>query len=252
MMVALTIVRGAFMTTGTDSDKSPGNNDTRLHQKGQIIEVSVFLFLIVPSLIISFFIVKQGSMSFKLIAVSSILRDLALVSLILFFLWRNGEPLERIGWRYKNARTEIALGILLFIPFSLGAGLLDKGLRMVGFTAPATPLPSVIAEKNTTEFLLAVVLVIVVALAEETIFRGYLILRFQNIMANTAAAVLTSAVIFSLGHGYEGSAGVITIGVMGVVFAIIYLWRQSLVAPMVMHFLQDFIGIVLAPLLGIR
>jgi membrane protease YdiL (CAAX protease family) len=123
---------------------------------------------------------------------------------------------------------------------------------MVGFTAPATPLPALIAEKNTAEFLLAAVLVIVVALAEETIFRGYLILRFKNITASTAAAVLTSAVIFSLGHGYEGSAGVITVGVMGVVFALIYLWRQSLVAPMVMHFLQDFIGIVLVPLLGMR
>jgi membrane protease YdiL (CAAX protease family) len=59
-------------------------------------------------------------------------------------------------------------------------------------------------------------------------------------------------VIFSLGHGYEGSAGVITVGFMGLVFALVYLWRGSLVAPMVMHFLQDFIGIVLSPLLGIR
>ena len=111
-------------------------------------------------------------------------------------------------------------------------------------------MPSLIAEKNTAEFLLATVLVMVVALTEETIFRGYLLLRFKSIMASTAA-VLTSAVIFSLGHGYEGSAGVITVGVMGVVFALIYVWRQNLVAPVVMHFLQDFIGIVLVPLLGI-
>lgn len=121
---------------------------------------------------------------------------------------------------------------------------------MAGFTVPATPMPSLIAEKNTAEFLLATVLVMVVALTEETIFRGYLLLRFKSIMASTAA-VLTSAVIFSLGHGYEGSAGVITVGVMGVVFALIYVWRQNLVAPVVMHFLQDFIGIVLVPLLGI-
>ena len=44
----------------------------------------------------------------------------------------------------------------------------------------------------------------------------------------------------------------VTVGTMGLVFAVIYLWRQSLVAPMVMHFLQDFIGIVLAPLLGLK
>jgi membrane protease YdiL (CAAX protease family) len=61
-----------------------------------------------------------------------------------------------------------------------------------------------------------------------------------------------SAAIFALGHGYEGSAGVVTVGVMGLAFALVYLWRQSLVAPMVMHFLQDFIGIVLLPMLGMK
>ncbi len=239
------------MTTDISNDKGSGENHMPSHRKEQIVEVSVFLLLIIPSMIISFFVVKQGGISFVLVAFSSILRDLAMVSLILFFLWRNGEPLELIGWKFKNARKEAVLGIWLFIPFFFGAGLIENGLRMAGFTAPATPMPSLIAEKNTAEFLLATVLVMVVALAEETIFRGYLLLRFKSIMASTAA-VLTSAVIFSLGHGYEGSAGVITVGVMGVVFALIYLWRQSLVVPVVMHFLQDSIGIVLVPLLGLR
>jgi membrane protease YdiL (CAAX protease family) len=81
-------------------------------------------------------------------------------------------------------------------------------------------------------------------------FRGYLILRFKGITASPVAAVLLSAVIFSLGHGYEGTAGVITVGAMGV--ALVYMWRKSLVAPIVMHFLQDFIGIVLLSLLGTK
>lgn len=243
------------MTTGVhdaQEGKIELENSGLSSRKEQIAEVSVFLFLIVPSMIFSFFIVKQGGMSFVLVAFSTILRDLALVSLILFFSWRNGERLELIGWSLKNVRKDAVLGIWLFIPFFFGAGLLEKGLRMVGFSAPATPLPSLIAEKTAPEFLLAAVMVVVVALAEETIFRGYLILRFRNITANTAATALLSAVIFSLGHGYEGSAGVVTVGVMGLVFSLIYLWRQSLVAPVVMHFLQDFIGIVLLPLLGMR
>jgi membrane protease YdiL (CAAX protease family) len=61
--------------------------------------------------------------------------------------------------------------------------------------------------------------------------------------------VLLSSFIFSLGHGYEGTAGLATVGVMGAAFALVYLWRGSLVAPIVMHFLQDFIGIVLLPYL---
>ena len=95
-------------------------------------------------------------------------------------------------------------------------------------------------------------MVIIVAFAEETVFRGYLSLRFKAVTESPSAAILLSAVIFSLGHGYEGSAGVITVSLMGLIFALVYVWRQSLVAPMVMHFLQDFIGIVLLPIVGMK
>jgi membrane protease YdiL (CAAX protease family) len=60
---------------------------------------------------------------------------------------------------------------------------------------------------------------------------------------------LLAAIVFALGHGYEGSLGVVTIGVMGLIFSLVYLWRQSLVAPIVLHFLQNFLAIVVAPYL---
>jgi hypothetical protein len=58
-------------------------------------------------------------------------------------------------------------------------------------------------------------LVVVVALAEEIIFRGYVILRFRTVTGSLPATSLISAAIFSLGHGYEGPAGVITVGILG-------------------------------------
>ena len=238
------------MTNGLYESSVNGASKAQSSSNERLVEVSVFLFLIVPSMALSFFAVKQGSLSFVLVAFATILRDLALVSLILFFIWRNNEPITWIGWTFKNSRKEIALGILLFIPFSFGTGLLEKGLQAIGLSVPSTPLPSFLAARGMVEFLLALVLVVIVALAEETIFRGYLILRFKTITSNPIGAALLSAAIFSLGHGYEGSAGVVTVGVMGVIFALIYIWRQSLVAPIVMHFLQDFIGIVLLPLFG--
>ncbi len=218
------------------------------HRKEQLVEVFVFLFLIIPSMILSFFAFKQGSLNFALVAISVILRDLALVSLILFFIWRNHEPATWIGWTLKNSRKDIFLGIMLFIPFFLLTALLEKGLQAMGLSVPSKA-PSFLAAKGTEEFLLAFILVVIVALAEETIFRGYLLLRFRAITSNPAGAVLLSAVIFSLGHGYEGSAGVVTVGMMGLIFAFVYLWRKSLVVSIVMHFLQDFMGIVLLPLL---
>jgi len=189
--------------------------------KEQAIEVAVFLLLIVPSMVLSIFAVRQGNLSFLLTAVATIFRDLGLVSLILFFLWRNGENVERIGWDLRRAGREVALGVALFIPFTFGAAILEWVLLRIGLSRPATPLPSFLEARGGAELLLAVVLVAVVALAEETIFRGYLMLRFQTVLRGPARAVLLSSVIFSLGHGYEGSAGLVTVGVMGAVFAII-------------------------------
>jgi membrane protease YdiL (CAAX protease family) len=220
--------------------------------KEQAVEVAVFLFLIVPSMVLSLFVVRRGNLSFVLTAVATIFRDLGLVGLILLFLWRNGENVERIGWNFRRAGREAVLGAALFVPLFIGAALLERILLRLGLSRPATPMPSFLAAKGSAEFLLAAVLVVVVAVAEETIFRGYLLLRFQTLLRSSALAVLLSSVIFSLGHGYEGSAGLVTVGVMGAVFAIIYLWRRSLVAPIVMHFLQDFLSIVLLPSLGVK
>ena len=227
-------------------------NSESLSRREQIIEVAVFLFLIAPSMAFSFFAVKEGTISFVLAGVSTILRDLALVSLVIFFLWRNRESVKMIGWVGRNGLREAAIGVLLFIPMFYAAGFLDQLLVAAGFSSPATPMPSLEATGGILESILGFILVTIVAISEETIFREYLLLRFNNIFTSTFFAVVLSAFIFSLGHGYEGTAGVITVGFMGFVFAIVYLWRGSLIAPIVMHFLQDFIGIVLLPLLGAK
>jgi len=215
----------------------------------QSVELGVFLFLIVPSMVLSFAVTRQGQVSFVPVAIMTILRDLALVSLVLFFIWRNGEPFARLGWVFRNRRADVLIGVLLFVPIFLGTALLDRGLQSLGFSAPATPQPTFLEVRGLAEGALALVLVSVVALAEETIFRGYLILRFRWLSASVPAAVILSSVVFSIGHGYEGTAGVVTVGVMGAVLAVIYLWRGSLVAPIVIHFLQDFLSIILLPLL---
>lgn len=201
-------------------------------------------------MIFSFFAIQEGSVNFVTVAVATIFRDLSLVMLIIFFLWRNNEPLSAIGYRFEHLGREILIGVILFIPVFFGAAYLEEILKRIGFTVPSTPLPADIVSKGAGELILATILVVIVAWSEETIFRGYLVLRLKSVTQSILSAILLSSFIFSLGHGYEGSAGVVTVGVMGAVFTIIYLWRKSLVAPMVMHFLQDFIGIVVVSLIG--
>jgi membrane protease YdiL (CAAX protease family) len=226
--------------------------ESGLNRREQLLELLVFLLLVVPSMVLSFFAIKQGGLSFVLTAWATVLRDLGLVALIFFFLRRNREPRALIGWNWNGGWKEVAWGIGLFVPFNVTADLLERGLLAARFSVPSTPLPAALTAKGIPELLLAALLVLVVAVSEETIFRGYLILRLKGATGSRVGAAILSAFIFSLGHGYEGSAGVVTVGFMGLFFAFVYLWRRSLVAPAVMHLLQDLIGIVLVPLLGMR
>jgi membrane protease YdiL (CAAX protease family) len=237
--------------TEENTDWLEDEGESRPGRREQLFEVGVFLFLIVPSMVTSFFIVKQGSAGFVITAFATIFRDLALVSLVLLFLWRNRESVRRIGWTFRDGWKEVAIGVLLAPVIFYGAGFLDEALQSAGLSGPSnTQQPGFLQAVGAGELVLAFVLVVVVAIAEETIFRGYLMLRFKGIWHSPALAIVLSAFIFSLGHGYEGTAGVITVGLMGAAFAIIYQWRGSLVAPMVLHFIQDFVSIVLAPLIS--
>jgi membrane protease YdiL (CAAX protease family) len=231
------------------SSSMSGTVGTRFDRREQLIEVAVFLFLIGPSLALSFFAGDQTNISFVLEAVATILRDLSLLALILFFLWRNKETIAHIGWTVQHVWKDLAIGVVLFVPVSFGAAQLERFLSAVGFSTPAKALPSLEPSRSTAEMLLAVVLVTVVALTEESIFRGYLLLRFEAITKSPFWSVLLTAVVFSLGHGYEGTAGVVTVGALGLAFCLVYVWRKSLVAPITMHFLQDLIAIVIMPLL---
>jgi membrane protease YdiL (CAAX protease family) len=224
----------------------PGSTSRRV----QLLELGAFLLLILPSIALSFFILKQGQAGFTITAVSTMLRDLSLVALILFFLWRNREPRGAVGWRARRPLLEVLIGVALFPVMFFGTSSLEGLLIRIGLSAPPTSLPTFLNIGGPGQVALAVALVAVVAVSEETIFRGYLILRFQGVTGSVVAAVLLSALIFSLGHGYEGSVGVVTVGAMGIGLAVVYVWRGSLIAPMVMHFLQDLLAIVLLPILS--
>jgi len=215
----------------------------------RLYEVLVFLFLIVPSMVMSFFTASQANMTFLTMVFAIILRDLALLSLVLFFIWRNNEAFTSLGWTTHNVGKDILIGVFLYIPFFYLSAFLNLLFQHAGLSDSAKT-PSYMGASNAAEYLLAFVMVAVAAISEEIIFRGYLILRFRYLTKNVVVAVVLSTFVFAIGHGYEGSAGVATVAFMGFMFALIYIWRGSLVAPIVMHFLQDFIGVIVIPLLG--
>jgi membrane protease YdiL (CAAX protease family) len=175
------------------------------------------------------------------------LNDLAFVSLAPSSSGA-GRVLRRHRWRWRGAAREVLLGVLLFLLMSFTASLIDRVLEAAGVTLPAHPIPPSLIARSAPAYVAAFVLVTVVAFSEETIFRGYLIHRLTAVTGSRVAAVALSTFVFALGHGYEGLTGVAAVFLIGLYLAVIYLWRGSLIAPMVIHFLQDFLGLLAAAL----
>jgi len=227
-----------------------GENSHGPSDRGHSFEVSVFILLLLPSMVVSHFAVNQPGLGFVVAAVGTILHNVGFVCLIAYFAWKNNERWERFGWTGRNASRELAVGVWLFVLMFLAASFVERALSYLGFSLPERSLPAFLTPRSSGARVLAFLLVVVVAISEEVIFRGYLPLRLGGVAKSRLCAVLLSTVIFASGHGYEGVSGVIGVFLIGLVLAAVYAWRKSLVAPMVMHFLQDFMGIFVLPLLS--
>ena len=88
------------------------------------------------------------------------------------------------------------------------------------------------------------------AVGEEMQFRGFLWARLERLFGEGRLAVALTmaiqAVLFGLGHVYQGLGGVLATGGIGLVMGGVYLaGRRNLVACMVLHALIDTISLTL-------
>jgi len=85
---------------------------------------------------------------------------------------------------------------------------------------------------------------------EELLWRGYLMNRLVDLLGNKTKltwviSLVGSAIIFGLGHTYQGLGGVIKITVLGLLFGAAFLTtRRSLWPVIIAHALLDTIGFV--------
>ena len=231
------------MENAPPHDEGPGPSVA-----SQLFEVGVFVLLMLPAVMLPYFAGNALRGGFVLVALGTILHNVAFLCLIAFFLWKNHEPARRLGLSAREGAKEILVGVCLFFLMFLAMNLIQQFLTAAGISVPSRPLPSFLTFHSPAGYGLAFCLVVVAAFSEETIFRGYLMLRLTAVFRSRAVAALISTAVFSLGHGYEGLSGVAAVFCIGLFLCGVYVWRGSLVAPMVIHFLQDFTGLFMGPL----
>jgi membrane protease YdiL (CAAX protease family) len=79
---------------------------------------------------------------------------------------------------------------------------------------------------------------------EELVYRGYLQKQFLALTGNAALAVLAQALLFGVGHWYQGIKMVIIITLLGLLFGGFAYWRKSLRPGMIAHALGDIANLI--------
>jgi len=145
--------------------------------------------------------------------------------------WRSGWDLLRdIGIAIGFWVVSITVLSLLGHALGLGGAGAETDIKnKLGALIPSTRF----------ELLLFVLVSLTAGFCEEVMFRGYLQRQFAALTKVDSIAIILQAIVFGLGHGYEGYARMIVIGVYGAMFGILVFWRKSLRPGMMSHAMHD-------------
>ena len=172
-------------------------------------------------------------------------QGLMVVPLILYLKLKNLSVIDSI--RFKTLKFTTVKSVIFF---SLGLIVLSDQLDRI--TQVYFPVPDYIVDLNHLlkpeslfgGFLLFFAVVILAPLGEEIIFRGFLQQILEKQWKDSTQAVLFTALIFSLVH--MNPYWFLQIYVLGVFLGFLAWKTNSIIAPLILHGLNNFIALLLS------
>lgn len=163
--------------------------------------------------------------------------DVILAAVMLYLLWRSDESWSHWGivpfvwWR------DISLGLALWLTEWFLHDMIQIGLKRYITLSEYTqvwPLPD-----STFDYCLLVPMCAAIGFAEELVFRGYLLPRFERALQSTIGAVLTTSVLFAICHLYQGGAGAFGSLLFGLFYGTVFVWLRRLWPLAIAHAMMD-------------
>ena len=190
--------------------------------------------------------IARGAMRNRIFAYGRTMLSWWLISLTTLFLWwRLERPFTSLGFVVPLG-PRLLLGVILCLllltyingQYRVLRRLPPEKLARIRETLGRTAvvLPHTLAEYR---WFLAVSLT--AGFCEELLFRGYFF-AVTSQWLTIAGAALAGAVIFGLGHAYQGKRGMLKTTTAGLAFGLVYLATGSLLWPVILHVLVDIQG----------
>lgn len=152
---------------------------------------------------------------------------------------------RELGIAIPDARLALAVGAALAL--ALSATQIYSLRRLARVPREEQGILGQVARKllpqNAVEALAFVALASTVALCEEFLYRGFALRVVANAAGNSILiGVVASAMLFALAHLYQGPRGLITTFVVGLGFALVRVWTQSLAPTIIAHGIADLVA----------
>ena len=187
----------------------------------------------------------EGTLSAGYVFLLSIADTLFLVGLIVVFLKTHGEHPRDVLFGSRSLGPELRAGIPLTAIVLIVA---TAALMVVQKLAPGlhnverNPMQDLIRTPlNVAMF--AVTAVVAGGIREE-IQRAFLLHRFEGNLGGPTVGVIVTSVVFGAGHVVQGLDSALAIGLIGALWAVIYVRRRSIGAPVVSHACFNLLQIV--------
>jgi uncharacterized protein len=178
----------------------------------------------------------DGSLNLAYVAALSLVDAVLLIGLVLFFLRSHGESPREVFFGRRSIGEEARAGL----PLSFAAlAIAFTALLFIQRFAPwlrteeKNPLQDLLTTAQDAA-VMAVVLVVAGGIREE-IQRAFLLRRFELWLGGPVVGVVVASVGFGAGHLIQGVDVAVVTGLLGMFWAVIYLRRRSIVAPVVSH-----------------
>ncbi len=189
----------------------------------------------------------QGRLSFSFVLTLSLADTALLIALMVTFMRMHGET-PRLVWRgTRPLGREILVGVATVVPLIIGVGIMLNTIRLFApwlHNVKANPLEGMAGTPG--QALLFGVVAIVAGGVREELQRAFLLRRFESSLGGARVGLVVLSVAFGLGHYVQGWDAAITTGVLGAIWAVMYLRRRSSAAPLVSHALFNSLEVVRA------
>jgi membrane protease YdiL (CAAX protease family) len=178
-------------------------------------------------------------------SLTTVIHDSGRIALVLYLIFRSGEPLSRFGLRRFGILPDLfgAIGIYILlrvsvrIVFIVLTFLEQHSLMQISHHNYGTSIsPAGLVDDG-----ILVLMCLTIGFSEELMYRAYFITRFEQLFESTGLALLFSDLLFGGVHIYQGEHGFISAAITGLLYGSIFCLFRRLWPIAIAHAIWDFV-----------